>query len=166
VDDYRAYYEREARDHDRRTASPAHEAERRELGRLARFVAGLPACRVLDVACGTGTLTQHVRARLSGSIRADRVFTSSFYSHLPASETRRLFVGESLRVAPELIVVEVARRQGQPARATELQVASDGQRYAITKRFWAADELARELDGSVVYDQGFIAVRLRGALPA
>jgi hypothetical protein len=75
-------------------------------------------------------------------------------------------VGESLRVAPELIVVEVARRQGQPARATELQVASDGQRYAITKRFWAADELARELDGSVVYDQGFIAVRLRGVLPA
>jgi ubiquinone/menaquinone biosynthesis C-methylase UbiE len=192
----RAYYEQQAHDYDRRTASPAEGAERSELRGLARFVAELPACRVLDVACGTGTLTQHLQGSIVGvdqsqamldlaarrlpaaklvrsevpplpfSDRAfDRVFTSSFYSHLPASETRRLFVSEALRVARELIVVEVARQPGQPPSATEVQVAPDGQKYAITKRFWTAEELARELGGSVLYDQGFIAARVASPAP-
>jgi hypothetical protein len=90
----------------------------------------------------------------------DRVFTSSFYSHLLAGEARRLFVSEALRVAQELIVVEVARQQGQAPSATELQTGPDGQQYAITKRFWTAEGLARELNGSVLYDDGFIAVRV------
>lgn len=197
MDDSRAYYEREAHDYDRRTASPAEEAERRELALLARFVSGLPACRVLDVACGTGTLTRHLQGSIVGVDQSqamldiaaprlltaelvrsevpplpfpddafDRVFTSSFYSHLLEGETRRLFVSEALRVAHELIVVEVARQQGQAPSATELPVAPDGQHYAITKRFWTAGELARELDGSVLYDESFIAVRVTRAVPA
>ena len=192
----RAYYEREAQDYDRRTASPVQQAERMELQRLACFVAGLPAGRVLDVACGTGTLTKHLQGSVVGVDQSqamldiaarrlpdarlvrsevpplpfsdgefDRVFTSSFYSHLIARETRRLLVCEALRVAHELIVVEVARQSGQPPSTTELQVAPDGQEYAITKRFWTAEELARELAGSILYDRGFIAVRVTRRSP-
>src|ERR671922_2244428 len=37
-----------------------------EVARLERLVRALPPARVLDVACGTGFLTQHLRGEVTG----------------------------------------------------------------------------------------------------
>jgi demethylmenaquinone methyltransferase/2-methoxy-6-polyprenyl-1,4-benzoquinol methylase len=152
---------------------------------------------VLDVACGTGFLTKHLRgevtaidqsaamvrrarARLPGArvLEADavplpfadhefeRVLSSHFYGHLLAHE-RAAFVQEARRVAPELIVVDSARRPHEPDEQWQERKLNDGTRHHVYKRFFSGPGLASELGGGeILYDgDWFVAVAARGRDP-
>jgi ubiquinone/menaquinone biosynthesis C-methylase UbiE len=155
-----------------------------ELGRLVEVISGLPPTRVLDVACGTGFLTQHLRGDVTGVDQSgtmleiarercphaslleadalalpfpdesfDRVFTAHFYGHLRAGDRER-FLDEARRVAPELVVVDTARRPGVGSEEIHERILNDGSRHAVYKRYFVADELAEELGGGRVLHEG------------
>jgi ubiquinone/menaquinone biosynthesis C-methylase UbiE len=154
-------------------------------------VAALPPAKTLDVACGTGYLTRDLRGEVTGLDQSEamvaiarervpggrfvvgdalplpfgdgefsRVFTGHFYGHLSVEE-RAIFLAEARRVAPELVVVDSARRADVPAERMDDRVLNDGSRHEVFKRWFVADELAAELGGGEVLHAGpwFVAVR-------
>jgi demethylmenaquinone methyltransferase/2-methoxy-6-polyprenyl-1,4-benzoquinol methylase len=192
----RAYYDRRAAEYDDwwtgegLFAGRVRPGWRAEADELVELVRRLPPARVLDVACGTGYLTRHLRGPVTAvdqsadmaAIAAarmphaqvvvaeavplpfadgafDRVFTSHFYGHLLKGE-RESFVEEARRVAPELVVVDTARRPGAAAEVWQERVLDDESRHRVYKRFFAASELAEELGGRRVLFHGswFVAV--------
>ena len=147
---------------------------------LERAVAALDPARTLDVACGTGFLTRHLRGRVTGLDQSqsmieiarerippaefvqadaiplpfedaafDRVFTGHFYGHLEGSE-REAFRAEARRVAPELVIVDSAVRPDHEREEQQERILNDGSRFHVYKRYFDADELARELGGGTV----------------
>ncbi len=127
------YYDRLAPEYDRSAAS-REEAE--DLPGLLRAVSLLPPARVLDVACGTGFLTPHLGAEVTGLDQseamlevarervpradfvrgdafrvpfADRSFDrvfASFFYGLLPLPDRERFLAEARRVADELVLIE------------------------------------------------------------
>lgn len=111
-----------------------------ELHELERVIASLPEARTLDVACGTGFLTRHLRGEVTGldqseqmlAIARERMPTARFVCgdglDLPFADgsfervftghfyghleepERERFLTEARRVAPQLIVVDSAQR--------------------------------------------------------
>jgi ubiquinone/menaquinone biosynthesis C-methylase UbiE len=195
-DEMRAYYERRAPEYDDWWLGRGRYAELNrpgwhdEVGQLIGVLAGLPAARVLDVACGTGFLTRHLRGEVTGldqsasmleitasrgaGIRTvqgdavplpfadgafDRVLTGHFYGHL-LTEERAAFLAEARRVAGELVVVDSAERDGQPAEQWQERILNDGSSHRVYKRFFSGDGLAAELGGGTVLFGGrwFVAV--------
>ena len=197
------YYELGAREYDRGWGGGwlKNEGERaafeEETGALGREISSLPTGRALDVACGTGILTRHLRGDvlgLDGSeemlgiarervpqatfVRGDalslpfpersfdRIFASNFYGLLLPEERER-FLGEARRVAPELVLVEVAERDtgklGWRKRGTGWQerTLADGSEHLIYRRYFAAKELADELGGEVLLDGSFLVAARR-----
>ena len=161
-----------------------------ELRALERTIASLPPARTLDVACGTGFLTRHLRGEVTGldqsermleiaqervpegsfvrddalalpfpDVSFERVFTGHFYGHLREKE-RQAFLGEALRVAGELVVVDAALRPDKEPEELQERVLSDGSRHRIYKRYFAPEALAEELGGGRVLFSGawFVAV--------
>jgi demethylmenaquinone methyltransferase/2-methoxy-6-polyprenyl-1,4-benzoquinol methylase len=162
-----------------------------EVEALTRVVGELPPARTLDVACGTGFLTKHLvgdvvaldqslqmleeAARqaphatvVPGDALAlpfldrsfDRVFTAHFYGHLEDSERRR-FLGEAMRVAGELVVVDSSRAGADADEETQTRVLNDGSEWTVYKRWFSGPGLAAELGGGEVLHDGqwFVAVR-------
>jgi demethylmenaquinone methyltransferase/2-methoxy-6-polyprenyl-1,4-benzoquinol methylase len=155
-----------------------------EVERLYEVVAGLAPCRVLDVACGTGFLTRHLRGDVAGldqspammavaSARlpdarivqgdavslpfADGAFDRVFTGHFYGhlpAEERERFVAEARRVAPELVVVDSALREDVDPEEWQERVLNDGTRHRVYKRFFRAGELAGELGGAEVLHDG------------
>ncbi|MFC0082003.1 class I SAM-dependent methyltransferase [Aciditerrimonas ferrireducens] len=192
-----AYYDRRAREYDEWYRGEGLFADRdrpgwgEEVAQVVELVASLPPARTLDVACGTGFLTQHLRgdvvgldqspamvaiaqSRLSAGLALvgdalhlpvadsafDRVFTCHFYGHLPPVE-REPFLSEARRVADELVVVDSARRPGTDSEQWQERVLNDGSRHRVYKRYFTADQLARELDGEPLFDGAwFVAARV------
>lgn len=142
-----------------------------EVEQLAAVLHGLPPGRVLDVACGTGFLTRHLRGDVVAldqsarmvEIAAERLphakviqgdidplpfddgafdrVVTSHFLHHLPSERRTAFVAEAQRVGGELVVVEDI--QQAPAHG-------HGQhRHAYT-----AEGLVAELGGGRVLHQG------------
>lgn len=161
-----------------------------EVERLVALLAGLPPARTLDVACGTGFLTRHLQGAVVGLdqsaamveiaagrmpraevVQGDavplpfadgefaRVLTGHFYGHLLEGERER-FVAEARRVAPQLVVVDSARRDGVPAETWQERTLDDGSRHRVYKRYFDGAELAAELGGGDVLHDGawFVAV--------
>jgi SAM-dependent methyltransferase len=90
----------------------------------------------------------------------DLTFCSNVYSHIETVAARAEFVAEALRVSRELVVLEQAWRPGRDRQSWELRQLVDGSEHRVFKRYFAADELACELDGVVVLALGdFVAVR-------
>ena len=162
-----------------------------ELVTLQGLVAELPAARTLDVACGTGFLSRHLHGprtlldqsermleiaaeRCPGAelVRADvpplpfadgafeRLFTGHFYGHL-REDGRALFLAEARRVAAELVIVDSARRPGEPDEAWVERRLSDGSRHEVFKRRFDGAALAAELGEADVLLDGdwFVVVR-------
>jgi SAM-dependent methyltransferase len=135
------YHEHMKQYYDRRASEYEHnEAFREELSEdlptLLHAISLLPPARVLDVACGTGFLTQHLGSDLTGLDQskamlevarrrvpwaefvrgdafrmpfADHSFDrvfASFFYGLLPLEDRRRFIEEARRVGEELILVE------------------------------------------------------------
>ena len=167
---------------------PGWDAERTA---LIESIHALPPARTLDVACGTGFLTRHLPGSVTGldasasmlelaaarvpnaafvesdALRLpfedasfERVFTSHFYGHLDEAERGR-FVAEARRVAPELVVVDSALRDGVEAEGLQERILNDGTRWQVLKRFFTAASLASELGGGETLFAGrwFVAVR-------
>ena len=90
----------------------------------------------------------------------DRVFTSHFYGHLEEPD-RELFLDEARRVAPELIVVDSARRADSNPDGMQPRVLKDGSQWEVYKRYFTGAGLADELGGGEILHEGtyFVAVR-------
>jgi demethylmenaquinone methyltransferase/2-methoxy-6-polyprenyl-1,4-benzoquinol methylase len=147
---------------------------------LERVVAGLPAARTLDVACGTGFLTCHLRGEVTGldqsesmlEIARDRMpgahfvtgdalelpfvddeFDRVFTGHFYGHldpDERAHFLAEARRVAPELVIADSAPRADREREEIQERILNDGSRWEVLKRFFTGDELAAELGGGEV----------------
>lgn len=196
-----AYYERRAAEYDDwYTGTGLYAARPRagwaeEVSALIEVVAGLQPARTLDVACGTGFLTRHLRGfvvgldqsqtmveiaqqRLSDGVAivgdslalpfADDAFDRVFTGHFYGHlplDERQAFLREAARVARELVVVDTAFRPGVKPAGWEVRVLTDGSRHRVFKRYLRAEELAREL-GAEILAAGSWFVAVRAPLPA
>ena len=193
--DMRAYYDRRAAEFDDWWLGTGRFGERYrpgwedEVERLLALIAGFEPARVLDVACGTGFLTRHLRGEVVGLDQSgrmvsiatarglrvvegdavplpfadgefDRVFTSHFYGHLLPAE-REAFVREAQRVAGELVVVDAAVRPDVETELYEERILDDRSRHRVFKRYFEGAALADEIGGGEVLHEGawFVAVR-------
>jgi demethylmenaquinone methyltransferase/2-methoxy-6-polyprenyl-1,4-benzoquinol methylase len=186
----RAYYDARAGEYDDWWLGRGLYAERdrpgwhEEVERLCEVVAGLPPCRVLDVACGTAFLTRHLQgevtgvdqsaamvevasARLPGArvVQGDAVplpfgdgdFDRVFTGHFYGhllEDERERFVAEARRVAGELVVVDSALRDGVDPEEWQERVLNDATRHRVYKRHFRGAELAAELGGGDVLHDG------------
>jgi demethylmenaquinone methyltransferase/2-methoxy-6-polyprenyl-1,4-benzoquinol methylase len=180
----RAYYDRRAAEYDDWWLGTGLFAVRErpgwaaEVARLEAVLAGLPPTDTLDVACGTGFLTRHLRGtvtavdqspemvaiaarRVPGArvLRADAAalpFAAGAFDRVLTSHfyghllepERAPFLAEARRVGRELIVVDSALRPGEPAEAWQERVLRDGSRHRVYKRWFTAEGLAAELGGA------------------
>ena len=91
----------------------------------------------------------------------DRVFTGHFYGHLPPPE-RAAFLAQARRLAPELVVVDSALRDGVLPEQWQERVLNDGSRHQVFKRFLTADQLAAEIGGEVLMAGAWFVVARAG----
>jgi ubiquinone/menaquinone biosynthesis C-methylase UbiE len=179
----RAYYDARAPEYDDwylgvgRFAGRDRPGWEDELAKLVAAVADLPPGRTLDVACGTGFLTRHLRGDVTALDQSPRMLAiarartpsaalvrgdalelpfadGSFDRVLTAhfyghlrDADRRLFVREARRVARELVVVDAALRDPGAAAEDQERILNDGSRWTVYKRFFDPDALASELGG-------------------
>lgn len=142
---------------------------------LIAAMASLPSARTLDVACGTGFLTQYLPGEITGldqstsmlelaSARVpdagfvhsdalrlpfqDGTFERVFTSHFYGhleEPERGRFLAEARRVAPELVVVDSALREDVEPAEQQERILEDGSRWRIFKRYFDPHELSAEL---------------------
>lgn len=188
------YYERRSAEYDDWYMGSGLFAERDRHGwdedvrAVIETVSSLSAARTVDVACGTGFLTKHLRGQVMGvdasagmlsASRArhahplvrvdafalpfrdasfDRVFTGHFYGHL-VPEQRGRFLVESRRVASELVVVDAKIHPDVRPQQMQERVLNDGSSHRVFKRYFTAAQLADELGGGeVLFDGGWFVV--------
>ena len=155
-----------------------------DVRRLERVVASLPPLRTLDVACGTGFLTRHLRGEIVGldqsasmlAIAQERVPRGEFVLGdalaLPFQDgsldrvftghfyghlerdLREAFLLEARRVARELVVVDSAARDDRQDEERQERVLNDGSRWEVYKRYFTGAGLAAELGGGEVLHEG------------
>jgi SAM-dependent methyltransferase len=178
-----AYYDARADEYDEwyegagRFAAPGRERPgwTDEVRQLVAIVEALPAARTLDVACGTGFLTRHLKGLAVGldqspamvAIAQERLpqglvltgdalalpfaggaFDRVLTGHFYGhlvADERAAFLAEARRVAPELVIVDSAPREDRPAEGWEERVLNDGTRHRVFKRFLTAAQLLEEL---------------------
>jgi SAM-dependent methyltransferase len=182
----KAYYEARAREYDDWWLGTGGFAQRDRPGwdeareQLEDWIAELPPARTLDVACGTGFMTRHLRGEVVGFdqsasmldvartqaphatfVRGDALdlpfddgtFDRVFtsYFYCHLEEDDRLrFLAEARRVARELVVVASVPGEGDPLERWEERRLNDGSRWQVYKRVFRPDDLAKELDGRVL----------------
>jgi ubiquinone/menaquinone biosynthesis C-methylase UbiE len=186
----KAYYEARAREYDEWVYGTGLFEERDRSGwheereRMEQAVAALPPARTLDIACGTGWLTQHLPGDVVGldasasmlEVAAERMPDAEFVAgdalELPfedgsferittghfyghlEEEDRVRFLGEARRVAPELVVIDSALHDGVERVQWQERVLNDGSRWDVYKRYFVAAELADELGAAEVLFDG------------
>jgi ubiquinone/menaquinone biosynthesis C-methylase UbiE len=146
-----------------------------ELAELVGVLRSLPPVRVLDVACGTGFLTQHLRGEVTGIdqseamleiarrrvplatfVRGDALalpFADGSFDRLLTAHfyghlrkgARERFLAEARRVAGEVLVVDAGLQSGVESVELEERVLNDGSRHLVYKRYFSAERLAAEL---------------------
>jgi ubiquinone/menaquinone biosynthesis C-methylase UbiE len=186
----REYYDRRAPEYDDWYLGSGrfHQEERPgfdgELAETTRVLAALRPARVLDVACGTGFLTRHLRGDIVGldqseamlGIARNQVPTASFvqgdalaltfadesFERVVAAHfyghlpdpDRVTFLAEVRRVADELIVVDSALREQVARVEVQERILKDGSRWDVYKRYFTPDELSAELRDGTVLFAG------------
>jgi ubiquinone/menaquinone biosynthesis C-methylase UbiE len=155
-----------------------------EVDVLAELIASLPPARTLDIACGTGFLTRHLRGDVVGLDQSERMLVVA-RERVPAAEfvhgdalelpfqdgsfdrvftsyfychleedDRERFLAEARRVAPELVVVASVPGAGDPVERYEERVLRDGSSWTVFKRVFTGEQLAAELGGGEVLHEG------------
>jgi ubiquinone/menaquinone biosynthesis C-methylase UbiE len=144
-------------------------------------VASLPAARTLDIACGTGYLTQHLPGEVVGLDQSASMLTearrrlpegefvpgdalslpfydgsferifTSYFYCHLVEDERVRFLAEARRVAPELVVLGSRHGSGEAAERWEDRPLKDGSTWPVFKRVFDPDALAAELDGDVLH---------------
>ena len=135
---------------------------------------------MLDVACGTGFLTRHLRGAVTGldasprmlAIASRRMPAATFVEgdglELPFpresfdrvlcghfyghldEEQRAAFLWEARRVAPELVVVDASVGQSDVTEEWSERRLLDGSRWEVYKRYFSPAALVDELGGGEV----------------
>ena len=154
------------------------------LGTLRRVIAELPSARTLDVACGTGFLTQHLPGEVVGLDASDRMlalarrqapaarfvrgdaltlaFDDHSFDRVFASyfychledADRRRFLAEARRVAPELVIVGSRLQDGAASARWEERRLKDGSQWSVYKRVFTGRQLAAELGDAEILHEG------------
>jgi ubiquinone/menaquinone biosynthesis C-methylase UbiE len=147
---------------------------------LERTVAELPPVRTLDVACGTGFLTRHLRGDVVGLDQSARMlevareqatnaqlvqgdaldlpfdddsFDRVFTGHFYGHlepAARERFHSEARRVAPELVVADSIIRPDRRVEEIQERILNDGTRWTVYKRYFEPEQLVEELGGGGV----------------
>jgi ubiquinone/menaquinone biosynthesis C-methylase UbiE len=148
-----------------------------ELAQLIAVIEALPPKRTLDVACGTGFMTRHLRGEITGldqseamlDVAREQVPNATFVQgdalDLPFAddaferivtmsfyghlerEDRERFLAEARRVTPELIVVDAALHDDVDPEEWQERILNDGSRWTVYKRYFTSEGLAAELGG-------------------
>ena len=186
----KAYYDRRATEYDDVYLGTGLFATRdrpgwhEDVALLENVVASLPPLRTLDVACGTGFLTRHLRGEIVGldqsatmlelarkRVPAARFLQADALAHpFAAGAFERIFTSwfychlqepervrflpEARRVARELVVVGSRLREGAEPVQIQERVLSDGSRWTVYKRLFEPDALVAELGGGRVLYSG------------
>jgi SAM-dependent methyltransferase len=182
----KTYYDRRAFEYDDWWLGRGRFADRErpgwdeEVEVLAELIGSLPPARTLDVACGTGFLTRHLRGDVVGFDQSDRMlavaseqapharFVQGDALELPFADgefdriftsyfychlepdERARFLAEARRVAAELVVVASMPGADDPLERYEERVLNDGSRWTVFKRVFTGEQLAAELGGGEV----------------
>jgi ubiquinone/menaquinone biosynthesis C-methylase UbiE len=188
----RRYYHLRAREYDLGAWQPATEDQATDVAHVIEVISALPPARTLDVACGTGLLSQHLRGELtlldaSADMLAraarrvpeaeviegdalplpfsDAAFERVFSSHFYdhlRPEDRRRFLAEAARVAAELIVVQQSEAATH-REGEERRALQDGSTHRIYKVYFTPESLLAELgSGRLLYRGPALMVACRG----
>jgi SAM-dependent methyltransferase len=183
-----AYYDQRAHEYDEWYLGRGQFAERdrpgwnAEVDQMVSLVAQLPAARTLDVGCGSGFLTRHLRGVVVGADQspamvaltqsrlpqgvavvadalslpfADHAFDRILTGHFYGhlpADEREAFLGEACRVAGELIVIDSALRVGIEPEQWQERILNDGSRHRVYKRYLTGPQLADELGGQAFFE--------------
>ena len=162
-----------------------------ELRRVTDTIAALPPLRTLDVACGTGFLTRHLRGAVTGLDASDRMLSVA-HERLPDADLvqgdglalpfpddafdrvlsghfyghldkiqREVFLREARRVAGELVLVDASLAHSEVEDLWQPRVLQDGTRWEVYKRWFTPDSLLAELGGGDVLHAGHWFVVVR-----
>ena len=167
-----------------------------ELAELIRTIAALPPARTLDVACGTGFLTRHLRgdvvaldqsARMLDEARrrvgrATLVQGDALALPFPNDSFHRVFTGhfyghleeperarfldEARRVAREVVVVDASKEHSGIDEHMSPRMLDHGSTWEVYKRYFTGEGLAGELGGGEVLFEGRWFVVVRAATAA
>lgn len=196
----REYYDRRAPEYDDWYLGRGKFADRdrpewgAERNRLIETLSALPPRRTLDVACGTGFLTQHLPGDVTGLDQSERMleraarwapeatlvrgdalqlpfddgmFERIFTGHFYGhleEDDRRRFLAEAARLASELVVVDSSRAAVDVDEEMQTRELDDGSRWEVYKRWFTGEGLARELGGGDVLLDGRWFVAVRTPL--
>jgi len=155
-----------------------------EVEALRTCLRALSMGSVLDVACGTGFLTQHAAGRIVAldqslaMLRIARVrvpggrvlqgdalrlpFRAGAFECLMACHfyghldlgLRARFLAEARRVAERLLIVDAAWRDEVQPEEVQERVLLDGSLHTVYKRYFTPEQLAAELGGARVLHAG------------
>ena len=162
-----------------------------ELQGLVGAIDSLPPARTLDVACGTGFLTRHLKGDIVGIDASERMLAIA-QERVPAGEflvadaldlpfddgsfdrlftghfygqleeaDRRRFLQEARRVARELVVVDSSVQHSPVDEEYQPRVLQDGSRWEVYKRYFTGASLAAELGGGDAVFEGHWFVVVR-----
>ena len=162
-----------------------------DLAALVATIEALPAGRTLDVACGTGFLTRHLRGAVvaldqsehmlaaaarqaphATLVHADALalpfpndaFDRVFTGHFYGHlqvDERARFLEEVDRVARELVVADASRAGSDRDEEMQTRVLGDGSEWQVFKRWFTGEGLLAELGGGEVLHEGHWFVVVR-----
>jgi len=148
-----------------------------ELDTVIRTLASLAPATTLDVACGTGFLTEHLPGAVTGLDASSRMLALA-RERLPSARLiegdglalpfpddafkrvlsghfyghldraqRSVFLREARRVAPELVLVDASRAASDVDELWQPRVLEDGSSWEVFKRYFRPAGLLAELGG-------------------
>lgn len=186
----RIYYDRRAPEYDHWYLGTGLFAERvrpgwhAEVDRLRSCLRALSMASVLDVACGTGFLTQHLAGRVVGLdqsaamlriargrvpggcvVQGDalqlpfrpRAFECLLAAHFYGhldQAMRARFLAEARRLAERVLIVDAAWREEVQPEEVQERVLLDGSRHTVYKRYFTPEQLAAEIGDGRVLHAG------------
>jgi demethylmenaquinone methyltransferase/2-methoxy-6-polyprenyl-1,4-benzoquinol methylase len=177
------YYDRRAQEYEEwwLAAERDRPGWREELAEIAALLGSLPPARTLDVACGTGYITQHLPGEIvaldqSASMLEeaqrrvphaelvvgdalalpfdDGAFDRVFASYFYCHlepDDAAQFRDEARRVGRELIVMGSRDHGEKPPQRWEERTLNDGTTWTVYKRVFDPEALAAELGGEVLH---------------